>query len=61
LGGRQYLLATEPRELPNPSEGERFQILATKAIRLLAVIALLPFIEASSGNETSPLGESFPE
>jgi hypothetical protein len=45
---REDLLAANPSKLPNAGEGEGLEIFAAEAIRLLAVIALLPLIEAGS-------------
>ncbi|MGA8689954.1 MAG: hypothetical protein WB662_08625 [Methyloceanibacter sp.] len=39
--GGQNFLASQPCELPEASKGERLEVFAPKAIRLLPVVALL--------------------
>ena len=51
---RRYdLLAVEPVELPDTRKGERFKILATKAVWLFPIMVLLPLIEASGWDEAA--------
>src|SRR5262249_19688873 len=47
---RQSVFTEKTIELPDAREGERLQVLAPKTIRLLSVVALLPFVEACSWN-----------
>ena len=51
------LLATQSRKLPYAGKGERLQVLPSKAIGLLAIVALLPFVKTSSRNEAAALCE----
>ena len=53
----QDLLPTKSRKLPNASKGERLEIFAVKAIGLLSIVALLPFVEASCWNKAAALHE----
>jgi hypothetical protein len=59
--GRQNFFATQSSKFPDAGERKRLEISASKAIRLLAVVALLPLVEARRRDQATALRECLPK
>ena len=55
IAADRIFLTAHSRKFPNRRKGERLEVLAPKTIGLLAIVTLLPFVEASRWNEAAAL------